>query len=85
MQDPNLMQNMINSPYMQNVMQNISNNPDLATQILSTNPMLANNPELRETMLQQMQRPEMQAVFTNPRGVRIRNKTFRSRDISVGL
>jgi len=31
--------------------------------------MLANNPELRETMLQQMQRPEMQAVFTNPRAM----------------
>ncbi|CAD5122358.1 DgyrCDS10795 [Dimorphilus gyrociliatus] len=72
--NPQLMQNMLQAPYMQAMLQNVSSNPQLANQLLSANPMFANNPELRErmssqlpAMLQQMQRPEMQALMTNPR------------------
>lgn len=73
-ENPQLMQNMLQAPYMQAMLQNMSSNPQLANQVLSANPMFANNPELRErmssqlpAMLQQMQRPEMQALMTNPR------------------
>lgn len=73
-ENPQLMQNMLQAPYMQAMLQNMSSNPQLANQLLSANPMFANNPELRErmssqlpAMLQQMQRPEMQAIMTNPR------------------
>ena len=41
-------------------------------QILSVNPMFANNPQMREMipmMIQQMQRPEMQSLYTNPRAM----------------
>ncbi|CAK8676809.1 ubiquilin-1-like [Clavelina lepadiformis] len=71
-ENPSMMQNMMNAPYMQNMMRSMSENPDLANQIFSQNPMFADNPQMREmmpAMLQQMQRPEMQTVFTNPRAM----------------
>uniref|UniRef100_H2YR72 Ubiquilin n=1 Tax=Ciona savignyi TaxID=51511 RepID=H2YR72_CIOSA len=71
-ENPSLMQNMMTAPYMQSMMQNMSENPELASQILSHNPMFANNPEMSRMlpqMLQQMQRPEMQTLFTNQRAM----------------
>nr|CAB3267468.1 ubiquilin-1 [Phallusia mammillata] len=71
-QNPSMMQSMMNAPYMQNMMQTLGNNPELAQQILSQNPMFANNPQMAEmlpAMLRQMQSPEMQALYTNPRAM----------------
>ncbi|XP_002129159.2 ubiquilin-1 [Ciona intestinalis] len=70
--NPNLMQNMMTAPYMQGMMQNMAENPELANQIFSHNPLFTNNPEMARMMpqmLQQMQRPEMQNLFTNPRAM----------------
>ena len=39
---------------------------------MSMNPLFANNPQMREMMpivLEQMQRPEMQNLYTNPRAM----------------
>ncbi|RWS25791.1 ubiquilin 1:2-like protein [Leptotrombidium deliense] len=73
MTNPDVMHNMLSSPYIQNMMQSLSQNPDLMQQIVANNPLLAGNPNLQEQMrtmmpqmLQQMQNPEMQSLLTNP-------------------
>ncbi|XP_045216156.1 ubiquilin-1-like isoform X2 [Mercenaria mercenaria] len=74
--NPQLMQNMLQAPYMQSMMESMSANPELANQILGSNPMFANNPQLREQfqrnlpqMMQQMQNPNVQGMLTNPRAL----------------
>lgn len=67
------MQNMMNAPYTQNMFQSLAQNPDMASNIISSNPLFAGNPQLQEqmrnmmpTMLQQMQSPAVQGLMTNP-------------------
>jgi len=43
MDNPQLMQNMMNAPYVQGMFQNISSNPELAEQIIVNNPLFAGN------------------------------------------
>ena len=52
--NPQLMQNMLSAPYMQSMMESMTANPELANQILGSNPMFANNPQLREQFTQQL-------------------------------
>ncbi|KAK3098954.1 hypothetical protein FSP39_024651 [Pinctada imbricata] len=73
LQNPQTMENMLQAPYMQAMLQNMSSNPEMANQILSSNPMFAGNPQLLQqvqsqmpSMLEQMQNPQMQQLFTNP-------------------
>lgn len=73
MANPQLMQNMLNAPYMQSMLQALSADPNVARQVLGSNPLLQNDPILQaqmETMLpqfmQQMQNPEIQSMLTNP-------------------
>ncbi|KAL4227802.1 Ubiquilin-1 [Mactra antiquata] len=74
--NPQLMQNMLQAPYMQSMLESMSSNPELANQILGSNPMFANNPQLRQQfqqnlpqMIQQMQDPSVQSMLTNPRAL----------------
>merc|ERR1719427_1969813 len=70
--NPDLMRNMMQSPYMQDMMQNMTNDPSLASQILSQNPMFANNPQMQgmlPQMLEQMRNPETLNAFSNPRAM----------------
>ncbi|KAI8508062.1 Ubiquilin-1 [Branchiostoma belcheri] len=73
-ENPQLMQNMLQAPYMQSMMQSMGQNPEMASQIIGNNPLFQGNPQLQEQMrqqlpifLQQMQNPEVQAAVTNPR------------------
>jgi ubiquilin len=73
MQNMGGMQNLINTPYTQNLLESLIGNPDLAQQLLSANPLFANNPEMQEqlrnigpTVLNQLRDPEFQQVFSNP-------------------
>ena len=66
------MQNMLNAPYTQSVMQQLASNPDLAQNIIGSNPLFAGNPALQEQMraampslLQQMQNPAVQVTSKN--------------------
>ncbi|XP_066273420.1 ubiquilin-1-like isoform X2 [Branchiostoma lanceolatum] len=72
--NPQLMQNMLQAPYMQSMMQSMGQNPEMASQIIGNNPLFQGNPQLQDqmrqqlpTFMQQMQNPEVQAAVTNPR------------------
>lgn len=75
-QNPQLMENMLQAPYMQSMLQSMSANPEMANQIIGSNPMFAGNPQLQQqvmqqlpTMMQQLQNPEMQALLSNPQAL----------------
>lgn len=70
------MQNLLNTPYTQNLLESLMGNPDLAQQLMSANPLFANNPEMQEqlrnigpTVLSQLRDPEFQQVFSNPQAM----------------
>ena len=76
-ENPQLMQNMLSAPYTQSVLQSLSQNPDMAANIIGSNPLFAGNPELQQEMrnmmprmMQQLQNPEVQGVVTNPEAMR---------------
>lgn len=67
MDNPQMMQNMINAPYTQSMMQHLAANPDMAASIMGNNPLLAGNPQLMQQMrsmmpafMQQLQNPAVQ-------------------------
>jgi ubiquilin len=71
-QNPRLLESVLNAPYMQPLMDSLAANPDISRQMVANNPMFANNPELREQMLnalpammEQMRNPEVQALMQN--------------------
>jgi ubiquilin len=71
-QNPRLLESVLNAPYMQPLMDSLAVNPDISRQMVVNNPMFANNPELREQMLnalpsmmEQMRNPEVQALMQN--------------------
>ncbi len=43
MENPTLMQNMMNAPYVQSMLQQLGSNPELAEQMIVNNPMFAGN------------------------------------------
>jgi ubiquilin len=47
MENPQLMQTMLNAPYTQSVFQSFASNPELANQLLASNPLFADNPALQ--------------------------------------
>lgn len=76
LQNPQLMHNMMQAPYVQNMMQMMSSNPEFAQMMFSANPMFADNPQLQQQMqqimpqmMQQMQSPEVQSLMSNPRAM----------------
>jgi ubiquilin len=71
-QNPRLLESVLNAPYMQPLMDSLAANPDISRQMVANNPMFANNPELREqminalpAMMEQMRNPEVQALMQN--------------------
>ncbi|CAF1112266.1 unnamed protein product [Adineta ricciae] len=71
-QNPRLLESVLNAPYMQPLMDSLAANPDISRQMVMNNPMFANNPELRDQMLnalpammEQMRNPEVQALMQN--------------------
>lgn len=71
-QNPQLLESVLQAPYMQPLMDSLAANPDLSRQIIGNNPMFANNPALREQMLsslpammEQMRNPQVQALMQN--------------------
>jgi len=71
-QNPQLLESVLNAPYMQPLMDSLASNPELSRQIIGNNPMFANNPELREqmmnslpAMMEQMRNPEVQSLMQN--------------------
>ena len=67
------MQNMMNAPYTQSMFQALGQNPEMAANIISSNPLFAGNPQLQEqmrnmmpAMMQQLQNPAVQNLVTNP-------------------
>ncbi|XP_043247176.1 ubiquilin-4-like [Amphibalanus amphitrite] len=71
--NPQALQNMLNAPYMQPMLQSLASDPQLARSVIANNPLLAGNEQLQRqvtsmlpTFLQQMQNPEMQQLLTNP-------------------
>uniref|UniRef100_A0A1A9WDQ8 Ubiquilin-4 n=1 Tax=Glossina brevipalpis TaxID=37001 RepID=A0A1A9WDQ8_9MUSC len=75
-ENPTLMQNLLNAPYTRSMMEAMSQDPDMASRLLSTSPMLANNPQLQEQVRQmmpqfmaQMQNPEVMNMLTNPEAI----------------
>jgi ubiquilin len=71
-QNPRLLESVLNAPYMQPLMDSLAANPEISRQMVANNPMFANNPELREqminalpAMMEQMRNPEVQALMQN--------------------
>ncbi|CAF3066773.1 unnamed protein product [Rotaria socialis] len=71
-QNPRLLESVLNAPYMQPLMDSLAANPDISRQMVANNPMFANNPELREqminalpAMMEQMRNPEVQSLMQN--------------------
>ncbi|EDW05571.1 ubiquilin-1 [Drosophila mojavensis] len=74
--NPALMQNLLNAPYTRSMMESMSQDPDMASRLLSTSPLLANNPQLQEQVRQmmpqfmaQMQNPDVMNMLTNPEAI----------------
>merc|ERR1719211_799348 len=72
-QNPELMQGMLNAPQTQAMMRSLTENPDMAANMIGNNPLLAGNPEMQEqlrnmmpTFMQQLQNPAVQGVMSNP-------------------
>ena len=77
-ENPQLMQNMLNAPYTQNMFQTLASNPDMASNLISSNPLFAGNPEMQQQMqnmmpafMQQMQNPAVQGLMTNPEALQV--------------
>lgn len=71
--NPDLMHNMLNAPYIQNMIQALATDPDTASNIMREIPIVSENPEIREQIrnflpefLQQIQNNEWTAVVTSP-------------------
>lgn len=73
MGNPQLMSNMMSAPYTRSMLGAMADNPGFAERVLSSNPLLRNNPQMEEQMrtmlpqfIQQMQNPQIQNAMTNP-------------------
>ena len=71
-ENPALMQNMMNAPTTQAMLRSMSENPDVAANLIGNNPLLAGNPEMQEqlrtmmpTFMQQLQNPAVQVSGCN--------------------
>lgn len=74
--NPQLLQSLMSAPYMQSMLNAMANDPNLANNLISSNPLLANNPvlqaqmrEMMPTLLTQLQNPDIQNLVTNPQAL----------------
>ncbi|KAF7668119.1 hypothetical protein LDENG_00029300 [Lucifuga dentata] len=73
---PGLMENLLSGPYVSSLLNCLSQNPDLAAQMVLSHPLFSGNPQLQQQMrqqlpvfLQQMQSPELLSAMLNPRAM----------------
>ena len=73
MQNSGAMQGLLTSPMTQQLLSNMANDSNLAQQLLSSNPLFANNPGMQEslrnmapTLMNQLRDPNFQQVLSNP-------------------
>merc|ERR1712242_512689 len=71
------MQNMMNAPYTQAMLQSMVDNPDLATSLIGSSPLFTGNPQIQEQMknmmpafTQQMKNPAVHNLMSNPDALR---------------
>ena len=64
-------------PFFQDIMRNLAANPEMAANIIGSNPLFAGNPELQQqmrnmmpAMMQQLNSPEMMSVVGNSEAMR---------------
>ncbi|XP_044052153.1 ubiquilin-1-like isoform X2 [Siniperca chuatsi] len=76
MASPGLMESLLSGPYVSSLLNCLSQNPDLAAQMLLSHPLFSGNPQLQQQMrqqiplfLQQMQSPELLSAMLNPRAM----------------
>ncbi|KAJ8943416.1 hypothetical protein NQ318_020667 [Aromia moschata] len=72
-ENPLFIQNIMSSPHMQQIMQSMAADPNMANALIADNPLLAGNPAMQEqmrTMLPQvLQNPDMANLITNPQAL----------------
>lgn len=75
-ENPTLIQNMMNAPYTQTVMEAMAADPEIANALLSQNPLIGNNTVLRSQLrtmmpqlIQQMRDPNVQNLMTSPQAL----------------
>ncbi|KAM3611707.1 uncharacterized protein V6R79_022918 [Siganus canaliculatus] len=73
---PGLMETLLSGPYVSSLLKCLTQNPDLAAQMLLSHPLFSGNPQLQQQMrqqiplfLQQMQSPELLSAILNPRAL----------------
>ncbi|XP_075955314.1 ubiquilin-1-like isoform X1 [Anarhichas minor] len=73
---PGLMESLLSGPYVSSVLSCLSQNPDLAAQMLLSHPLFSGNPQLQQQMrqqiplfLQQLQNPELLSTMLNPKAM----------------
>ncbi|CAK6950532.1 LOW QUALITY PROTEIN: ubiquilin-1-like [Scomber scombrus] len=73
---PGLMESLLSGPYVSCLLNCLSQNPDLAAQMLLSHPLFSGNPQLQLQMrqqlplfLEQMQSPELLAAMLNPKAM----------------
>nr|XP_046243565.1 ubiquilin-1-like [Scatophagus argus] len=73
---PGLLESLLSGPYVSTLLNCLSQNPELATQMLLSHPLFSANPQLQQQMrqqipvfLQQMQNPELLSAMLNPRAM----------------
>ncbi|KAG7223457.1 hypothetical protein INR49_015561 [Caranx melampygus] len=73
---PGLIESLLSGPYVSSLLNCLSQNPDLAAQMLLSHPLFSGNPQLQQQMrqqlplfLQQMQSPELLSAMLNPRAM----------------
>jgi ubiquilin len=71
--NPRQLASMMNAPHMQQMLQMLGSNPEMARHYIESNPFMAQNPEMREQalrsmpqMMQQMQNPQFRELLSNP-------------------
>ena len=76
LQNTGAMQNLLNAPYTQQLLETIAGDENMAQQLIGANPLFANNPAMQEhlrnitpTLINQLRDPEFQAVLTNPQAL----------------
>lgn len=74
--NPQAMQNFTSAPYVQNLLESMEQDPDMAMRLLNMNPLISRNPAMQEQMrtmlpnfMQQLQNPEVQNLTSNPQAL----------------
>jgi len=75
--NPNIMQNMMNAPYTQAMLQSMVENPEMASNLVGNSPLFYGNQQLQDQMknimpafMQQMQNPAVHNLMSNPDALR---------------